>query len=276
MGIGALVKRVKGAIARPASQRVVNAQFVDLGRGRNSSNTSNGNGSAGGGIRAISLSPEAGALIQNYYGIDLASIPNMSPEQMGEFVDFLRQSEWMDKYLSVLKEHINKYIARQISFNQFVADVTKTGIKGAEAIDKATLDTYLAVKGYTNNTQKLSQKASVEEKRLDQDLANYIDLEEYSLNASLVVMAAKLEAKKKEIDARPEKAEEQAQIAAERRAEEERIKNLITYGTRPIAVMGSASGEPITTTTNMGNNNGGGNRGGRGFVNRLTNFFQGR
>jgi hypothetical protein len=96
------------------------------------------------------------------------------------------------------------------------------------------------------------------------------------LNASLVVMAAKLEAKKKEIDARPEKAEEQAQIAAERRAEEERIKNLITYGTRPIAVMGSASGEPITTTTNMGNNNGGGNRGGRGFVNRLTNFFQGR
>ena len=197
MGIGSIVKSVRGKLSN-SKTTVVNAQFVDLGgSGGNSGDNIPG-------IRALSLHPEAGALLQNYYGIDLTAIPAMSPEELGELVDFLRQSEWMDTHLDKLKDHFQKYIARQVTFNQFIGEVTKSGLKGAESIDKAGLDTYLAVKGYTQNSQKLGHKADVEGKRLGADLENYIDLENFSFDASLKSMALKLAQSKKEIDTRPD------------------------------------------------------------------------
>ena len=233
MGIGSIVKSVKSKLSNSKTP-VVNAQFVDVG------NRGNGGGNAPG-IKALALHPEASSLLQNYYGIDLASIPAMSPEQLGELVDFLRQSEWMDTHLDKLKEHFQKYITRQVSFNQFVAEVTKSGLKGAESIDKAGLDTYLAVKGYTQNSQKLGHKADIEGKRLDADLENYIDLENYSFDASLKSMALKLAHTKKEIDARPDKAAAQREIQLGIKAEKDRIGMLINYGTRFAEVMSGTS-----------------------------------
>lgn len=274
MGLGAIVKSAKGVISKyggiSPKNRTVNAQFVDMGNGNGATNKNGGN-AQGVGIKALSLPPDAAGLLQSYYAIDLASIPAMSPEDLGDLVSFLRQAEWMDEHLPKLKEHFTKYINRQVNFNQFVSEVTKAGLKGAETIDKAGLDAYLAVKGYTNNTQKLSHKASVEHSRLDEELANYVDLEEYSLNASLKAMAYKLASQKREIDLRPEKAEESEQKRLAIKAEKDRIRELLTYGTKPIAVF-TSSNEPVAATTNMGNGGGGGGN----WLSKMKNFFGGK
>ncbi len=269
MGIGSIVRSVKGRLSK-SSTAIVNAQFVDLGnRGNGSGNTP--------GIRALSLHPEAGALLQNYYGIDLTAIPAMSPEQLGELVDFLRQSEWMDAHLDKLKEHFQSYIDRQVSFNQFVAEVTKSGLKGAENIDKAGLDTYLAVKGYTKNSQKLGHKADTEGRRNAADLGNYIDLENYSLDAALKSMALKLANSKEEIDARPDKAAALIEIQLGIKAEKDRIGLLINYGTRGAEAMftpgggsggsGGSTQYSKTQTTKSGSGN---------IWTGLKDFFSGR
>ena len=268
MSFSKIVKSVTGKLSK--SKKVVNASFVDLG------NSSNGNGSVPG-IRALSLHPEAGRLLQNYYGIDLTAIPAMSPEQLGELVDFLRQSEWMDTHLDKLKEHFKSYIDRQVSFNQFVAEVTKSGLKGAESIDKAGLDTYLAVKGYTQNSQKLGHKADLEGKYLGAELENYIDLENYSFDASLKSMALKLAHTKKEIDARPDKAAAQREIQLGIKAEKDRIGLLINYGTRGAVAMsldgGGGGGSDTARTTQNGARASGG---GGNIWTGLRDFFSGR
>ena len=269
MGIGSIVKSVRGKLSK--STNVVNANFVDVGtRG-------NGGGNAPG-IRALSLHPEAGALLQSYYGIDLTALPQMSEDQLGELVDFLRQSEWIDTHLEKLKSHFAKYIDRQVTFNQFVAEVTKAGLKGAEGIDKAGLDTYLAVKGYTKNSRKLGHKADVEGKRLSADLENYVQLENYSLEASLKSMALKLANSREEIDSRPDKAAAQQEIQRTIKAEKDRIGLLIQYGTKGASVMagnggGSGGGGDNTYTTTQHNTSSGGDG---NIWTGLKDFFSGK
>lgn len=269
MGLGsALVKGVRGVVSKyqkPAAQRTVKATVV-------TDTKSNGNG-VGGGIKALALYPEAGALLQSYYGLDLTTIPNLNEDQLRELVDYLRQAEWMDDHLPKLEEHIKKYIDRQVSFNQFIATVTKTGLSGAEKIDKAGLDTWLAAKGYKANAQKLGKDADIEEKRLSQEVTNYFDFKEYDLNASLQVMAARLMAQKTEIDARPDKAAAQQEITKQRTEEKTRIKNLITYGTSPVMVIGggSSSDTPVSATSPMPKGGGG-----TGWLGKAKDFFSGK
>ncbi|MBO3464136.1 hypothetical protein G7B40_001495 [Aetokthonos hydrillicola Thurmond2011] len=262
MGIGTLVKNAAGKLKRN-QQRTINAEFTDVSGG--------GNGGNAQGIRALALHPDAGSLLQSYYGIDLTAIPAMDENQLGDLVDFLKQSEWMDTHLDKLKEHFTKYINRQVNFNQFVAEVTKSGIKGAEGIDKAGLDTYLAVKGYTQNSKKLQHKANVNEQLLAADLENYIQLEDHSLQASLRSMALKLASAKQQIDLRPDKAAAIQELNLQIKADKERIGNLITYGTKGAALRGGNGGTATATTTASSGGGGGGN-----IWEGLKNWFNGK
>ncbi|MBO3463678.1 hypothetical protein G7B40_040400 [Aetokthonos hydrillicola Thurmond2011] len=262
MGIGTLAKTAVGKLKR--QQRTVNAEFVDV----------SGSGNSGGnaqGIRALALHPDAGSLLQNYYGIDLTAIPAMDENQLGDLVDFLKQSEWMDSHLDKLKEHFTKYINRQVNFNQFVAEVTKSGIKGAESIDKNGLDTYLAVKGYSQNSKKLQHKANVNEQLLAADLDNYIQLEDHSLQASLRSMALKLASAKQQIDLRPDKAAAIQELNLQIKADKERIGNLIAYGTKGAALRSGNGGTATATTTPHNSGGGGGN-----IWEGLKNWFNGK
>lgn len=276
MGLGgALIKSVRGVISKyqkPAGQRTVKATVVTDTKNKTTSNSkTSGNG---GGIRALALDGDAAGILQNYYGFDLTSIPNLDEGGLIALVDYLRQAEWMDEHLPTLEKHFDAYIERQIKFNEFVTRVTKSGVKGAEKIDKLALDTYLAAKGYTANSQKLSQDSRVGVQLLDQKVSNYIDLSEYDFAASLKNMAAKLAAEKAAIDADPEKAQERRQIAEQKKAEKDRIKNLITYGTAPVMAIGggsSSSDMPVSPTSPS--NNGGG---GTGIFGKMKDFFNGK
>jgi hypothetical protein len=163
-----------------------------------------------------------------------------------------------------------------ITFNQFIATVTKAGLTGAEKIDKAGLDTWLAVKGYTANTKKLGKDADIEQKKLDQEVENYFSLKEYSLEASFRAMALKLAAQKQEIDARPDRVQAQQEINAGQKAEKERIKNLIAYGSQPIAVIGGSASTATVDVPVMPTSPDNSNRGGAGILNNLRNFFNGQ
>ena len=269
MGLVSIVKAGASAIRKHTGKndRTIDAQFVDLGK--------NSAGSQSNGIKMMSVHPEAAGLLQSYFGIDLSNIPNMTPEELGEMVDFLRQSEWMDQHLDVLKAHFKAYIARQLSFNQFCSEVAKDGINAAKSIDKAGLDTYLAVKGYTANTKKLGHKASLEEKYADKDLESYIDLENYSLEASFRAMAAKIQKQKRDIDDRPIRLEAQIEERATIKAEEDRIKNLIAYGTQPIGKFTNGKTQTVEATV-IPNNSDGGKREKAHWSSTLKNFFNGK
>lgn len=277
MGLGGkLIRVVRGTISKyqkPASQRVhtVKAQVVTDTKVRANSGGNNGNA---GGIRALSLDPEAAGLIQSYYGIDLASIPNLDENQMREFVDYLRQAEWMDDHLPKLEEHIKKYIDRQVTFNQFIVTVTKAGITGAEKIEKGKFETWLAAKGYFAENQKLGKDSDIAQQKLDRGVSDYFEFEEYNLEASFRVMAAKLAAQKAEVDARPDKANAQQEVNQQKKEHKERIKNLISYGSNPIAVMGSGGSStdiPVSPTSPMPKG-----EGGFGFVGKMKDFFNGK
>ncbi|MDJ0617020.1 MAG: hypothetical protein QNJ63_09790 [Calothrix sp. MO_192.B10] len=235
--LGKIVKSVRGAVNKYQQQpRTVNAQYTPV---TNTKVVGNGGGNGGGnngGISAIAIPGDVAGLLQTYYGsmFDLSAIPNMSPDQLGELVSWLRQCEWMDEHLEVLEKHFKAYIQRQVNFNQFVARVSKDGLSGAQKIDKAGLDIYLAAKGYQVNSQKLGHKRDNEVKLLEQDFENYKLLEDYNLEASFRAMTLKLQKQKALIDAKPDQqaAQETERLAIQ--AEKQRVKNLLTYGTQPL------------------------------------------
>jgi hypothetical protein len=233
MSIGNIVRSVRGAVEKFQNKpRTVNAQYTTV---TGTSPVNSGGGSSGG-ISAIALPGDVAGLLQTYYGsmFDFSAIPSMSPDQLGELVSWLRQCEWMDEHLDTLEKHFKAYINRQVNFNQFVARISKDGLSGAEKIDKAGLDIYLAAKGYQVNTQKLGHKRDNEVNLLEREFEDYRLLEDYNLEASFKAMTLKLQRQKAEIDARPDRLIAQEEQRHVIKTEKERIKNLLTYGTQPL------------------------------------------
>ncbi len=235
--LGKIVKSVRGKVNKYQRQpRTVNAQYTPVTNTKVVGNGGGNDGGNGGGINAVAIPGDVAGLLQTYYGsmFDLSAIPNMSPDQLGELVSWLKQCEWMDEHLEVLEKHFKSYIQRQVNFNQFVARVSKDGLSGAEKIDKAGLDIYLAAKGYQVNSQKLGHKRDNEVQLLEQNFENYKLLEDYNLEASFRAMTLKLQKQKALIDAKPDQqaAQETERLAIQ--SEKQRIKNLLTYGTQSL------------------------------------------
>jgi hypothetical protein len=204
-------------------------------------------------VKVFDDAPDMESLFNSYYGFDPAAFAGMSVDEIAAFVDSVEEIKFLVKNLEKLEEHVKDYINGVVEYNQFVARCLKAGATGMEKIDQATLDTFLAWKGWQTNTKKLAKKSDVSVRLLDQELADCEDLEEYDLEISLKVMANKLKRKKETLASKPDDEEANSLAQQQTALERRRIQNLINYGTKKNQAalpQSMQSAQPISTGSN--------------------------
>jgi hypothetical protein len=213
-------------------------------------------------VKVFDDAPDMATLFGNYYGFDPAAFAGMSEDEIGAFVDSVEEIKFLIANLDKLEKHVNDYIDGVVQYNEFVTRCLKAGAKGMEKIDRATLDVFLAWKGWQANTKKLGKDSEIGVKLLDQGVSDYGDLGEYNLEISLKIMANRLARKKAVLSQKPEQeaallsARQEAQEA--QKAEKQRIQDLIAYGTRGKYGLPPSSAQqlsPASSTTNNATNN---------------------
>jgi hypothetical protein len=127
-----------------------------------------------------------------------------------------------------------------------------------EKIDRATLDVFLAWKGWQANTKKLAKDSDVGVRLLDQEVIDCGDLAEYDLQISLQIVANRLLRQKEALSQKPdtEAANYAARQAAQQAKSEERnrIKDLFAYGTRGKSGLPPSSSKQLSPASSATNN----------------------
>ncbi|MEG4007693.1 hypothetical protein QUA41_17535 [Microcoleus sp. Pol11C1] len=209
-------------------------------------------------VKAFDSAPEMLTTFQGYYGFDPSAFAGMSEEELGAFVDSVEEIKFLIANLDKLEKHVSDYIDGVVKYNEFVARCVKAGANGMEKIDRATLDVFLAWKGWQANTKKLAKDSDVGVKLLDQEVSDYGDLGEYDLEISLKIMANRLARRKAVLSQKPEQEEalfswrQEAQEA--QKAEKQRIQDLIAYGTRGKYGLPSSSSPQLSPASSASNN----------------------
>ena len=213
-------------------------------------------------VKAFDSAPEMLTSFQGYYGFDPSAFAGMSEEELGAFVDSVEEIKFLIDNLDKLEKHVNDYIDGVVKYNEFVARCVKAGAKGMEKIDRATLDVFLAWKGWQANTKKLGKDSEIGVKLLDQEVSDYGDLGEYNLDISLKIMANRLARRKAVLSQKPDQEAANFSVQQEsqeaKKAEKQRIQDLIAYGTRGKYGLPSSSTQqlsPATSATNNATNN---------------------
>ena len=213
-------------------------------------------------VKVFDDAPDMATLFSNYYGFDPKAFAGMSEDEIGLFVDSVEEIKFLITNLDKLEKHVNDYIDGVVKYNEFVARCLKAGAKGMEKIDRATLDVFLAWKGWQANTKKLGKDSELGVKLLDQEVSDYGDLGEYNLEISLKVMANRLARRKEELSQKPEQEEALFSVRQEaqeaQKAQKQKIQDLIAYGTRGKYGLPPSSIQqltPATSTTNNASNN---------------------
>jgi hypothetical protein len=187
-------------------------------------------------VKVFDDASDMAALFDNYYGFDPAAFAGMSENEIGTFVDSVEEIKFLIANLDKLEKHVNDYIDGVVQYNEFVARCLKAGAKGMEKIDRATVDVFLAWKGWQVNTKKLAKDSDVGVRLLDQEVIDYGDLAEYDLQISLQIVANRLVRQKEALSQKPDtEAANYAERQAAQQAKSEernRIKDLFAYGTR--------------------------------------------
>ncbi len=189
-------------------------------------------GSFSGALKAFDTAPDMQGLFNSYFKIDLAQIPLMSPEELGELADKAAEAKYFSDNREKIEKHIKNLIDGIVDYNEFVAACVKSGAAGMKKIDKSTLDVFLGMKDYQINTQKLAKDSDIWQQKKNQELTNHLDLAEYDLNISLQIMAAQMERKKLELDGKPAEAEAEELRRFEESEQRRYCNELISYGTR--------------------------------------------
>jgi hypothetical protein len=210
-------------------------------------------------VKAFDSAPQMLTSFQGYYGFDPSAFAGMSEEELGAFVDSVEEIKFLIDNLDKLEKHVNDYINGVVKYNEFVARCVKAGAQGMEKIDRATLDVFLAWKGWQANTKKLAKDSDVGVRLLDQEVIDYSDLAEYDLEISLQIVANKLIRQKETLSKKPDKEAAnfaERQLAQEAKSEERnRIKDLFAYGTRGKDGLSSSTSKQLSpanyATTNV-------------------------
>ena len=209
-------------------------------------------------VKVFDDAPDMATLFSNYYGFDPKAFAGMSEDEIGAFVDSVEEIKFLIANLDKLEKHVNDYIDGVVKYNEFVTRCVKAGAKGMEKIDRATLDVFLAWKGWQANTKKLGKDSELGVKLLDQEVSDYGDLGEYDLEISLKIMANRLARRKAVLSQKPEQEEalfswrQEAQEA--QKAQKQRIQDLIAYGTRGKYGLPSSSSPQLSPASSASNN----------------------
>lgn len=76
-----------------------------------------------------SLDPMLASMAQQYFGIDLHRLPEMSDEELGIFADRAQEMESLLEALPILERHFKTLIEGQTKYEQFISSVQKEEAK---------------------------------------------------------------------------------------------------------------------------------------------------
>lgn len=207
--------------------------------------------------QAFGVSADMTGILNTYFpAIDFGNLQNLTPDDLADLRDTVNQFQWFIDNLKEIEDLMVTYIRNQVTFNDFKARLVKEGFKGAEKIEKSVLDVFLAHHAYTDNRRLLTKQSDNKIAQMKTELENAFEIEDASLNSSLVIAATRQARKLREIQGRPAEQERLDAISEEQRLQKQSIKDRIKYGT---------AGNPRTATTNK--------QSGGGFFNRVVNFF---
>ena len=113
--------------------------------------------SLSGRCKAYDDAPEVRGLMQAYFGLNPENFVDMSPEELGQFVDQAKQAKYFSENWEKIAENVKDYIQGVVDYNEFVTRCVKAGVAGMKRIDKNTLDVLLQHKNYKNNQNKLDK-----------------------------------------------------------------------------------------------------------------------
>ncbi|MBD1893166.1 hypothetical protein [Coleofasciculus sp. FACHB-129] len=185
--------------------------------------------------RVHALDKNLVGLTKNYFGIDLAELPNMTDQQLAEYADRAAAMARLIEVLPILEKHFKTLIEGQVKYEQFVADVQKDAAAAAKKIDQQILNVFLAGKGYQQHIRMMSEKAANGVRLLDADGRSALMLERMDFQTALQIVARRHQNGTRRIQEKIPQMERREALAEQVRKERDERKDLITNGFRSSA-----------------------------------------
>lgn len=179
-----------------------------------------------------SLDPMLAGVAQNYFGINLRDLPNMSEQELAEYADRAHGMEQLMEALPILEKHFKTLIEGQFAYEQFISNVQRDVHKGAKAIDKNILDAFLLSKGYQEHIKLMGQKSRNGLLKLQAESRTAISLEQLNFQTALQLVARRHQTRIKEIQAKIPAAERQEALNQQLKQERQQRRDLLTHGSR--------------------------------------------
>ncbi len=179
-----------------------------------------------------SLDKNLVGLTKNYFGIDLAELPNMTDQQLAEYADRAAALDRLIEVLPILEKHFKTLIEGQVKYEQFVADVQKDAAAAAKKIDQQILNVFLAGKGYQQHIRLMGEKAQNGIRLLDAEGRSALTLERMDFQTALQIVARRHQSGARRIQEKIPLMERREALAEQVRKEREERKDLITNGSR--------------------------------------------
>lgn len=212
-------------------------------------------------LKAFDNASDMKGLMKTYFGFDPGTIPDWTPEELGELADAASQAQFFLDNLDKIEEHLKTYIKGAIAYNEFVARCVKAGVQGMKKIDKSTLDVFLGLNDYNLHRQKIAKDSDIAVQKQQTELDNYIQLAEQDLQTWLTIEATRLQRGLTQINERPQQQQQREEASAQLAAERQRVRALITGGT--------AKGALPSSNSSAHNGNG------KGLFSQIFSFFNG-
>ncbi|MBD1890499.1 hypothetical protein [Coleofasciculus sp. FACHB-SPT9] len=174
-------------------------------------------------------------LTKNYFGIDLAELPNMTDQQLAEYADRAAAMDRLIEVLPILEKHFKTLIEGQVKYEQFVAEVQKDAAAAAKKIDQQILNVFLAGKGYQQHIRLMGEKAQNGIRLLDAEGRSALTLERMDFQTAMQIVARRHQSGARRIQEKIPLMERREALSEQVRKEREDRKDLLTNGSRSSA-----------------------------------------
>lgn len=186
------------------------------------------------GITSHSL-PGAGALVgklQQYFGIDLQRLPDMSDEELGQIADRAHEMKRLVELLPILEKHFEVLISGQLAYEEFVNRVLKDADKAGRKIDKLMLDSWLLNRGYQQHQAQMKQSAGLGAMVQDAEHASAMNLNQLDSMTALKLVRLRHQRKEAQIKDKLPEAIRAMQFQEQQRIANQQRRELLTNGTQ--------------------------------------------
>lgn len=173
-----------------------------------------------------------GNRFQQITGVDLARLPQMSDQELGEIADRAHAMTRLREVLPILEKHFQTLLQGQVEYEQFCERVLKEAEKSGKAIDKAMMNAFLADRGYQKHLQLMQQKSGLQSQLQDARFASQVDLANLDFKTALQLVKLKHDRSVAQINQKVPMAQANLQRSEELRQIRQQRMDLVNNGTK--------------------------------------------